>query len=140
MQEKTFRINIRNIQDHIENDFLGILKMYKNHMAFLLMCGLRNKDKYPEILFEEDEMHNMFIHQINLTYSVDVMTAVTGYIQTLDGFARDVFNDLTYYIDEIISTTLSDVLINIVSITINRFYELEFTVKQLIKRTPKSEV
>lgn len=137
MKELTYRINLRNVQGYIEDDFIGMLSMYKKHVLFLTCCALRNREKPPTMFFEEPELNNVYVSMYQQVMSMGAGDAVQRYVESLMGFEKDVFVDLTYYIDDIVRGLVSDFMINVVSITINRFYELEFTVKQFVKRAPK---
>lgn len=108
-----------------------MLKMYKKQMALLLYVTLRNREREPILMFEDPEMGSYYYSLRDTCGHVDTTTVVKDVFATLDGFERDVLKDLTFYIDDAVNTCISCQVINVIVVTFNRFYELEFISKQL---------
>lgn len=127
----SYRINIRNVQEYIEKDYVDILQMYKRLMTFLVFNSAHATTTVPEIQFEDYLMNDNYQQLVQSLSHVSVYERVKGYFDTLTSFEKEVFKDLTFYIDEIYEKCITNLGRNIVLVTFNKFYELEFIVKQL---------
>lgn len=126
-----YRINVRNVQEYIQRDYIEILHMYKRLMTFLVFNSAYATENVPEIKFEDYFMNETYKHFVKNFSHVTVYERVRDFFDGLTPFEKEVFKDLTFYIDEMYEKCVNKLNRNILSLTFNKFYELEFIVKQL---------
>lgn len=134
MFEATHRVNIRHIQDVIEQDFMYVLNAYKKTFGFLFAVSLMSRNKSVQrIIFEDPSIHNEFKNAFGLVNSVgSIQLATESFFNNLVGLEKNIFSDFSLYIDEIVDNLFKEQFINVIDITINRFCELETTFKHMV--------
>lgn len=137
MFEATHRVNIRHIQEVVEQDFMYILNAYKKTFGFLFAVSLMSRNKSVQrIIFEDPSIHNEFKNAFGLVNNIgSIHLATENFFNRLVGLEKDIFSDFSLYIDEIVENLFKEHFVNIVSITINRFCELETTFKHMVVRS-----
>lgn len=129
MREVKYIVNLRHISQILNEDYANVLYTYKNCLGFLFGVSVASRRLNRDCLsFNDYFIEKNYQETLNDALNVPMSELMEHFLSHIDGFGRDVFNDLTFYIDAMMEKIIHQRLVGYVDITIDYKHELNVTV------------